>query len=379
MRTALILLASLLLAGPAAGQTAGTTMPPLTGITCSTCHSCEVPTKENPCVRECPRQRLVTVHHSAKDAPTIFMMSEDGDSSGLYLPVKFTHRWHAEMSSMAGGCELCHHYNPPGSVLACRECHSAARQRTNLARPDLRAAYHRQCIDCHREWEHEVGCTSCHAYRTTTGSAENRGKVDYSKPRHPAVRTPDRIVRETSFEEGPKVTFYHDEHTSLFGLKCADCHSREGCIRCHDTNKTAASKAASPAGGHARCESCHDTGDHCDKCHGKDVKGKFDHLKRAGFSLKGYHAGLACSRCHKTQGSFAGVKGSCRSCHGQWNAENFKHAVTGLMLDATHKELECEMCHEGEQYTKPSGCENCHEGITYPARLPGTRQSHRGG
>jgi hypothetical protein len=380
MRTTFFLILSPLLLHPAAGQQSSTTMPPLKGVTCSTCHTCEVPTKENPCVKACPRAHMVTVHHSAEDAPNIFVMSENGDSSDLYLPVRFSHRWHAEMSSMAGGCELCHHYNPPGSVLACRDCHSAERQRTNLGRPDLRAAYHRQCIDCHREWEHGVECTSCHAYRTASaGVAEKQGKDEYAQRRHPTVRTPERIVYETPLETGPRVTFYHDEHASMFGLKCVDCHSREGCIRCHDRKKPESPRVMSSGAGHGRCESCHDTGDHCEKCHGQDVKGKFDHLKRTGFSLTDYHGGLACSRCHTTKGSFAGLKRSCISCHRGWNPGNFKHAVTGLTLDATHKELECALCHADEQYGNPAGCENCHEGIAYPARLPGTRRSVRGG
>jgi hypothetical protein len=61
-------------------------------------------------------------------------------------------------------CAGCHHHSPAGKrPPSCRSCHSgdAARDKD---RPSLKAAYHRQCMDCHREMKIDaMGCTDCHA------------------------------------------------------------------------------------------------------------------------------------------------------------------------------------------------------------------------
>ena len=130
---------------------------------CRTCHICEKPTKKNPCLRECPRAELITIHHSPEEGPDRIVMDQFIVVSDKYNPVLFSHRVHSEMSEMSGGCALCHHNNPPGHILSCRECHEINRLRDDVSMPDLMAAYHRQCMDCHIEWSHNVSCTDCHA------------------------------------------------------------------------------------------------------------------------------------------------------------------------------------------------------------------------
>ena len=49
-----------------------------------------------------------------------------------------------------------------GPILKCSSCHESSRKREDVSIPDLKGAYHRQCMDCHREWSHETGCNSCH-------------------------------------------------------------------------------------------------------------------------------------------------------------------------------------------------------------------------
>jgi hypothetical protein len=95
-----------------------------------------------------------------------------------YQPVKFPHkqivtsldrvvcgnqlaeRFHQNTETLCAGC---HHNNPPGDpVPACRSCHGDEND-SQKDLPDLKAAYHRQCIGCHQAIGHEAqGCTDCH-------------------------------------------------------------------------------------------------------------------------------------------------------------------------------------------------------------------------
>lgn len=61
-------------------------------------------------------------------------------------------------------CSGCHHHTPVGvRPPPCRSCHGEAAGATT-DRPDLKVAYHRQCIGCHqRMGVAKQGCTDCHA------------------------------------------------------------------------------------------------------------------------------------------------------------------------------------------------------------------------
>ncbi len=89
----------------------------------------------------------------------------------LYGPSEFTHKGHLEY---AGSCTECHHHSPADEYLACGECHAARKiltpakgqngVRDNDKFPSLKAAYHQQCMNCHKEMESgPMGCTDCHA------------------------------------------------------------------------------------------------------------------------------------------------------------------------------------------------------------------------
>ena len=38
-------------------------------LTCSTCHSCEIPTKENPCLKPCPRESMIKIDQTPAEGP----------------------------------------------------------------------------------------------------------------------------------------------------------------------------------------------------------------------------------------------------------------------------------------------------------------------
>lgn len=334
-------------------------------LQCSTCHTCEVPTKNNPCVRECIREHLITVEHSASEAPENILINKLENIENIYQPVHFTHQLHAEMSHLSGGCQTCHHYNPPGRILSCNECHESERKRIDISKPDLKAAYHRQCIDCHRGWSHEVECLSCHA---KIDESPTPAKVSV-KSAHPEIQTPNKLVIETDCDEGNLVTFLHSEHVNLYGLECRTCHSNESCIECHDV-------AASDKGRlndketHEGCNACHDTDDNCSFCHDQKERNGFNHKSRSGWELNNSHKNLSCAECHVKKGSFAGLNRNCITCHTDWSSDNFDHSVTGIILDEIHLENECSDCHIESSYSKPS-CDGCHDDISFPESIPG--------
>ena len=341
-------------------------------VDCSFCHACETPTKSNPCLVKCPREKMMTVHISPDKSPRVIKMDKLKAQQDLYEPVMFSHRAHAEMSEMAGGCEMCHHYNPPGNVVACDYCHDPNRQRSDISKPDLKAAYHRECISCHEEWNKDVKCESCHELKSS-GKSAFTGK-DYSKERiHPQINTPTKLIFKTPKENGTVVTFYHNEHTNLYGIECKSCHQEESCATCHKISSTKSKIEISTEVMHKKCSRCHDTEskESCQSCHMKTELKPFNHKERTGFDLKSYHSKLSCTKCHQSKTEFKGLKSSCTSCHSGWNSNTFNHKITGLVLDEIHSEFECSDCHVNEDFSKSPSCENCHDDKSFPKDKPG--------
>ncbi|TFH01687.1 MAG: hypothetical protein E4H13_04200 [Calditrichales bacterium] len=348
---------------------------------CRTCHICEKPTAANPCLRECPRYESLTITHTAADAPGVIVLDE---LSQMYVPVVFSHRLHAEMADMSSGCSVCHHYNPPGKILTCKECHDRSPLRADLSKPGLKGAYHRQCLGCHRDWSHETKCGLCHAL--ITGVKTEKASVDTTDilgVEHPAIPEPDKLVYQTGSEKGRLVTFYHDEHIQVFDLTCVNCHIKENCKRCHQPAKDIAARAAlnntpknlkkSEEAHHQACYGCH-ARDKCAICHSEKTRDRFDHAKRSGWGLNPYHQKVACDNCHGNLLAKKKVNKNCDSCHSGWNSATFNHKVTGLVLDENHIESGCEDCHIDRKFDLRPNCENCHDNeIKYHAKVPGRK------
>lgn len=341
---------------------------------CSTCHNCEKPTKKNPCLKSCPRAELITIHHSPEEGPGQLIMNDFLDLSDMYEPVLFSHRVHAEMSGMAGGCAMCHHNNPPGKILPCRDCHEKQRLRSNIEKPDLMGAYHQQCFDCHREWSHSTSCTSCHALKSS--KAQPAPTADLPKPGskvHPEIIEPTVIEYETDCDEGKIVTFYHNDHTKRFGFGCSTCHQSESCINCHDKTKTAQTEVS-----HDRCSNCHDTDDNCGFCHSEKKKPPFNHFTRSKFAIDGFHKNIKCITCHGKNFKRLKLDKECNSCHESWNSENFNHRITGFILDENHIDNDCEDCHLRRKFNQNPDCKSCHEDeYSYPRNKPGKKIGHK--
>lgn len=347
-------------------------------ISCQTCHTCDVPTKNDPCLVICPRERIVTIYQKPEETPELIVIDQLKDRYG---PVYFSHRIHAQMSEMSGGCGGCHHYNTMGPILNCNSCHEIARKREDISVPDLLGAYHRQCMDCHREWSHSTACNSCHLpIKEVKGTEKEQIAQRLAGRDHPVILEPTKIVYKTESDKGKLATFYHDDHTQKFNLDCISCHKQESCLSCHDVKKKSIDEKSkigdvskvhlSFEEQHANCISCHKD-ESCSKCHSDKELAPFDHLLSTGWALKSYHAKLSCQSCHGTNSPVAKVDKNCVSCHKDWDTGTFKHEVTGLKLDEIHSEFSCEDCHVDNNYAAKPTCDNCHEDFVYPGVLPG--------
>jgi hypothetical protein len=344
-------------------------------LECRSCHTAKAPTKKDPALVACPRL-LIKGYHSLDEAPQQMTLGRQG---GAYGPVSFSHRDHAHMAETGQGCTGCHHYDQARPIQPCKACHSAKRLREDLARPDLQAAMHRQCLECHREWRPASACGTCHQSRAGEGAGR---AAERAKPPKPVA--PGKLVYQTPAEAGSTVTFRHDQHTQLFGLSCAECHQQESCASCHAGGQGAGTKkpSAAPerlqaprtqAETHARCAACHGS-DKCSRCHTDQPVREvaFDHRARAGWALNRFHARLACQQCHRAPGKFARLSADCESCHKDWQ-KKFDHGKTGLALDELHLGLDCASCHRDTAFARAPACADCHTDKAYPRDKPGKR------
>jgi hypothetical protein len=81
-----------------------------------------------------------------------------------YQPVRFAHKRHA---ALINDCSECHHYRPENADMLettrCSACHQESFKPENPERIGLKAAFHKQCIECHqKEQNGPISCTGCH-------------------------------------------------------------------------------------------------------------------------------------------------------------------------------------------------------------------------
>ncbi|MCB9867612.1 MAG: cytochrome c3 family protein [Phycisphaerales bacterium] len=386
LRTLLVATTGLLLAG-AARANPDSPYDKLPAEGCLRCHTCPAPTKENPSLLICAR--LVGTPNKVEDGPDIVILDQLVD---LYLPVPFDHRGHARMAEMTRGCATCHHYTPEGMTHpACRTCHDATSAGTDIAKPGLKGAYHRQCLNCHREWTDEKDCVKCHAPKAGASGDADTGvtKDDLLGRMHPPIPEPDTEIYRAEAREsaGALVIFRHREHVHRFGLTCVECHHEDNCTRCHTEGNGHSQRERTVAEHHKPCLACHacdmdetcSSKERCQRCHWKPNEPRpksFDHAD-TGWPLNRYHRDHNCRECHKAV-PFAKVERSCNGCHKGWTPENFDHTITGQGLDERHAETDCGECHRGRDFTAPPVCTECHdEEVTYPAKRPGPQVSQR--
>ncbi|MBD3288692.1 hypothetical protein GF337_07820 [candidate division KSB1 bacterium] len=343
------------------------------GVDCTLCHECDNPSKDNPCLKPCPRpfrEQEKGKKLSPDKSPDYIILDELED---LYEPVRFSHKIHADMAYMLGGCVSCHHFTPTNqSHPPCKECHDPEVLHENIKQPGLKGAYHRQCIGCHSEWSGETDCDICHAMKA---KKEAMGE-NYVEHHYKPCDEPVQKVYQTKFEKAEFVTFWHANHSRFYGLECNDCHRQDPCVTCHYQKERPVSVVKASADAmHHKCSACHNinssTG--CYKCHSKTEQKHFDHKRATGWALGSYHKNMKCNRCHPESNKMVKPSPMCNNCHEKWDSENFDHAITGLKLDEIHEGADCSDCHPDRQFDKKPDCSGCHDGdMTYPNDLPGT-------
>jgi hypothetical protein len=285
----------------------------------------------------------------------------------VYEPVPFDHKTHAAMAEMWQGCETCHHRTPAAAtpaatqpagfvsraktqanaanIPACKECHAISAADANIRMPNLKGAYHRQCLNCHRDWVHENACSACHRERGNGGARDHPPPTvdDIVGRMHPPIPEPDERVYHTRFTPavGRNVLFRHKAHTTRYGLKCSSCHH----------------------------------GDNCSNCHDRDANTIAQKPVRVGRTWKDSHG--PCVACHQQD--------RCRHCH--YDASTaapppvFDHRLTGQLLDSDHVGLRCGQCHTQLKSKAKLTCggAECHQrtGIAFPADRPGATVTTR--
>jgi hypothetical protein len=336
---------------------------------CLSCHTCSNPTTEDPCLDICARidEDDVKASHAAQESPKIIIIEL---LANLYGPVTFDHQRHAQMSGMESDCTLCHHHSTDGRMGSCQECHGGAANPQNMQQPGLRGAYHRQCLGCHREWNHESACEECHAQRAEHVATTNiRDDADIVGFLHPRVYPESSYVYDTDMDPERFVTFHHMDHVEVFGMECMDCHRQENCGNCHGTSQHKDKVRSDP---HEDCIGCHEDKmeSDCFFCHAERVRERFDHNLRTNFEMEPYHTKAECGQCHTTEKVFSGLKSQCTSCHQlDWMPETFDHKCTGTVLDETHEMIECVECHQGGM-GEPAACNSCHDEAPQPFPRP---------
>ncbi len=325
-------------------------------LDCSACHVCDNPTATDPCLKAetCPRHEL-SQSLAADLGPEIVILDQLED---LYVAVRFDHHAHAAMVDMGEGCETCHHFSPPNSPHpSCRECHPANIQHEDLTQPGLKGAYHRQCMGCHSDWDHDTKCEVCHAKKA--GGRLHGTATTFTHDRHyEPIEMKELIIFETGYEDGDTVPFHHRNHAELYEVNCALCHEQQSCAQCHVHGAE-----SHPLGEleevdlHDACYQCHVDQD-CGHCHGRGAGDLFDHAS-TGWPLKSYHGELHCRRCHVGEGVYPRLDSDCATCHDDWNGD-FDHRVTGVVLDEVHGESDCADCHQSG-VGRGVSCDACHD------------------
>lgn len=117
--------------------------------------------------RLCRQQRLRDMGLSVKDQTESYYLLDSPiirRTEDHYGPVRFMHAKHAKVTR---DCALCHHYRPvdegASETTRCSACHQEPFQKDHPERLGLKAAYHQQCMGCHREMDKgPIDCAGCH-------------------------------------------------------------------------------------------------------------------------------------------------------------------------------------------------------------------------
>ena len=221
--------------------------------------------------------------------------------------------------------------------LKCTDCHKQAPEALRIGKKAFRwSGLGTSCKSCHSdvhksnlsEKQSIKQCDSCH------------GIVTWKIP---------------SFDH-ERITRYAIDGGHM-KLKCTDCHKQTASVM------TAGKKHYKWAGLQSSCRTCHEDvhknnmspafrTKQCESCHVTTgwKSSKFDHAAVTRFPLRGAHAKLACTDCHKQTPAaiqagnkhykWTGLKKYCLSCHGD------EHRFADFRSKKLPQPLNCASCHD---------------------------------
>lgn len=237
------------------------------------------------------------------------------------------------------------------------------------------------CRSCHTDphkGKFRQECSSCHtvdSWHQVKGGTFDHSKTQFPlKGKHAALKcekchAKNSEWKNASGERGFHITRFRrcgdcheDAHARQFRQRkdrgaCESCHHEDGFIPADYTIRQHAQTRFVLTGGHIAtpCEKCHQSG---------KVKAKSSRL---------FHWAQAptCITCHKDihNGQFAKkMTNGCETCHttDAWNQLRFSHDKTKFPLRGKHALIECSQCHKSEnnivRYVGITRqCAACHE------------------
>jgi hypothetical protein len=119
----------------------------------------------------CRQQRLRDRGLGVKDQTHSYYLLDSPiikKTEDLYGPVRFMHGKHATLTK---DCALCHHFLPldkeSEETTRCSACHQEPFKKDHPERLGLKAAYHQQCMGCHKDMDKgPIDCAGCHSKNT---------------------------------------------------------------------------------------------------------------------------------------------------------------------------------------------------------------------
>lgn len=248
---------------------------------CRTCHSCSTPTRESPCLNPCPRATAQPAQSTDEELNGVPVTIQLDYMDSLYQPVTYDHKLHAGMPDTS--CTACHHHSIKSPFPACISCHPISGTDAETGLINLKGAFHRQCLNCHRELTSDSSCTVCHAVKSS----------DATVPPSPATKLPLTPIP-------------HFNHSSTrFPLKAY--HQTVACIQCH---RKAVNHHTIPT----TCEACH-----------TKWPPEFRH-ELTGLKLDDIHTAFQCADCHNQDNMAANP--TCEACHDP--SFQYPHKIPGV-------------------------------------------------
>ena len=282
-----------------------------------------------------------------------------------YEPTRFSHANHVDYE---GDCEVCHHHaSEVEKYPPCRACHGLGSD--DLDKPGLKGAYHRQCMNCHRQMESgPLGCEECHKERERLAVSGEELARKYVQ---------DTMKLGHISKDFAEVVFHHKIHVEVTD-SCEACHHHHGeveatppCRECHRTAETD-DRGGVPSlkdAYHEQCLTCHRASDkegkksplQCTDCHHSrnaprtvDLGAVAKRYKAVTFDHE-MHVETTefCTDCHHASKTFDRIV-ACGKCHAADKGPEGKLTLE----DAFHKQ--CIGCHK-KQDEGPQECDDCHE------------------